>query len=332
MARTIELRSKATKVFDYRKTDISSFIPAFTPDEGQLEKDIERVLKAHGVKESPAAVAAGDMVTLSLRSGTAKFNKDKIVVMVGKGLYSKELEEKLIGLEKGVSFTVTADGADVSGTVEQIIRTILPELTDESVAGFGMDGIATVTDLKGYCVDKQLDRILDDCEEMDMASAMVWQALSENCEFVLDEEELSRALKIAEERKAEIESREPVFSTEEEEQAFLKEYEEEYGEPYVELDLGEFTKEMAMAELKLGAIGCEAARREGKLLTEEDYDEYIRRYMEALPGATREEVRQKFPMEEYAKQEYNNRICDELDDYVRETFKRKMNPYRREAE
>ncbi len=326
----IELKSKVTKVYDYKQTDIRKYIPDYTPDEAQLEKDIARVLKSHGEKVSPDTVEEGDMVTLSLESEAEKYNKSGLVVMVGKGLYSRELEKKLIGLEKSVPFTVTADGKEVRGTVEQIRRTIIPELTDENVAAFGMDGIMTVEDLKSYCVDRQLDRMLDDSEDMEMASAVLWQNLSENSEFVLDEGEVARAMELAEAKRVDLESQKPVFETKEEEEAFHKEFEEEFGEPYQEMDIAAFVVDMYTMELKLAAMGCEKARREGSLLTEDDYEEYIRRHMEALPGESREEVLRKYTVEEFAKFEYNNLICDELDDYVRESFKKAMNPYRRQ--
>jgi FKBP-type peptidyl-prolyl cis-trans isomerase (trigger factor) len=327
MAKTIELRSKVTTVYDYKTVDISSYIPAFTPDEAQLEKDLMRVLKAHGTKESPITVEEGDMVTLSCDSETPRFNKNQLVVMVGKGLFSKDLEAQLPGKKLGVPFTVTADGVKVHGLVEKISRTILPELTDENVAGFGMEGIETVTDLKRYCVDRQLDRMLDDSEDMDFASAAVWQALSDNSEYVLDEGEKARALVRAEAKEAEIESQKPVFETEEERQKFLADYEEEYGEPYEDVDIGKLMREMFLTELKIGAMGCETARREGSLLTEDDYSDFIRRYMEAMPDATEEDVRRKYAVEDYAIEQYNSIICDRLDLYVRETFKKAMNPY-----
>ncbi len=328
MAATIELRSKATSVYDYTKVDISSYIPAFTPDEALLEKDIDRILKAHGAKVTPETVEDGDMVTLSCDSEIPKFNKKNIIVMVGKGLFSKDFEAQLIGKKKDVPFTVTVDGAEVHGCVDKILRTVLPALTDESVAGFGMEGVETVEDLKRYCVDKQLDRLLDEIDEMEMASAAVWQTLSDNSEYTLDEEEKAHALERAAAKTAELESQKPVFNTEEERQAFLAEYEEEYGEPYEEMDFGKFMHQMFLTELQIGAMGCETARREGILLTEEDYNEYIHRYMEAIPGSTEEEIRQKYTVEEYAIEQYNNLICDRLDLYVSETFKNAMNPYR----
>ena len=328
MAATIELKSKATGIFDYTSMDLTPYIPAFTPDEAKLEKDIERVLKAHGTKESPVTVEDGDMVELSCDSETPKFNKKKIIVMVGKGLFSKEFEEKLVGKKLGVPFTVTADGAEVHGLVEKITRLVLPALTDENVAGFGMEGIATVDDLKAYCVDKQIDRLMDEMEEAEQASAALWQALSENCTFTLDDAEVARAQAAAEKKAAELEDQKVVFESEEEEQAFPKEYEEEYGESYQDLDMGKLVQDMYMTELRIAALGCETARREGTLLTEDDYDAFVRRYMEALPDRTEEEIRQLYPVEVFAKEQYNDIICERLDKFVADTFKKAMNPYK----
>lgn len=57
-------------------------------------------------------------------------------------------------------------------------RTVLPELTDEIVASFQMEGISTVSDLRRYCVGKQVETFLLEDEVPDTASAFVWQEVA----------------------------------------------------------------------------------------------------------------------------------------------------------
>ncbi len=328
MADVLKLKSKATKVYDYRNTDITGFIPEFTPDEEQLKKDLERILKAHGEKEAADTAEDGDMIMLDMESELPRYNKKNVLVPLGKGLFNKGLESQLMGARVGEPFDLTVDGNHVTGIVTKSTRTILPELTDENVAAFGMEGIKTVNDLKAFCVDKQITNMLDECEDADQASAQVWKDLSENSEFELDEEELKRADVQAEAKAAEIESQKPVFDTEEERETLLREYEEEYGVAYEDMDVYEFIYDMYHMELKLGAMGFEQAMKEGRALTEDDYQEYISRMAEAYPDKSRSEIEADHTREQYIKQEYNNIICDELDDYVAAAFKKKMNPYR----
>lgn len=328
MAEVLRLKTKAIKVFDYRNLDLSEFVPEFTPDEGALKKDMDRMLKAYGKKIEGETVEAGDMIVLTCESDTPKFNKKGITVIVGKGFFSKDLEAKLVGLKKGEEFRLEADGAKITGTVDKITRTIMPELTDGSIASLGIEGVGSVKDLKALCVDKQIAKLLDDIEEADMASAYLWQKLSEESVFELDGEELRKADEQAEAKKKELEAQRPVFETEEERIRFEKEYEEEYGEPYSEVDLSEFTRSIYRMELQLGAMGYEEAIRQDKVLTYDDYEKYIGSLKEYFPDLSMDEMKAKFPVDNFAKERYNDIICKELDEHVHSEFKRKMNPYR----
>ena len=328
MAEVLRLKTKAIKVFDYRNLDLSEFVPEFTPDEEALKKDMDRMLKAYGKKIEGETVEAGDMIVLTCASDTPKFNKKGLTLIVGKGFFSKDLEAKLVGLKKGEEFRLEADGAKITGTVDKITRTIMPELTDESIASLGIEDVGSVKDLRMLCVDKQIEKLLDDIEEADMASAYLWQKLSEESVFEMDEEELRRADEEADIKEKEMEENKTVFETEEERLAFEKEYEEEYGEPYSELDLGEFTKNMYRMELKLGAMGYEEAVKQDKVLTYDDYEKYIESLKEYFPDLSIDEMKAKFTVDSFAKERYNDIICKELDEHVHSEFKNKMNPYR----
>ncbi|MBO5994416.1 MAG: hypothetical protein J6Q41_02745 [Firmicutes bacterium] len=328
MAKELTLKSKVLKVFDYKTVDIDEYIPEFTPDEKILQKDIERIFKAFGRKEAGESVEPGDMVVLTCRSEIPKFNKNGITVPMGKGFFSKELEEKLIGVKAGETFNVDIDGKEVTGTVDRIVRITIPEVNDENVAALGMEGIATVKDLKRYCVDKQIDRLLDDMEDCDRASAVVWQALNDNSEFELDEGELNRAMEDAEKKIEGMKNMGPMFDSPEEEEAYNREFEEEYGEARKDIDLDEMIKNMYLMEVKLGALGCEEASKRGMLATEDEYDEYINSIRDYYPGITLDELKFRKPVDLFLKERYNDIICKELDDYVHSEFKKKMNPYR----
>ena len=328
MAEVLKLKSRALKVYDYRNTDITGYIPEFTPDEKQLEKDLDRILRAHGERVAAETAEEGDMIVLDLESENERFNKKGVMVPLGKGIYNKELEAQIMGNKVGEEFIAVVDGKEVKGVVTRSTRTILPELTDENVAKFGMEGISTVKDLKALCVDKQIANLLDESEAADQASAAVWKALSDNSEIELDPEELKRADEAAEIKRAELESQKPVFETEEEKETFLREYEEEYGIPYEDVDFGTFVYDMYRMELNLAVLGYEQAVKEGRALTEDDYQQYVGRIQEAYPDMSKEQIEADHTREDFLKQEYNNLICDELDEYVAAAFKKKMNPYR----
>ena len=328
MAEVLRLNSKAIKVFDYRTVDISEFIPEFHLDEDVLKKDVERMFKAFGSKQLAESVKEGDMAVITCSSDIPKFCKKNITVIIGKGFFSKELEEKLIGAKAGEEFCVTVDGEEVRGTVDRVVRMVIPELNDENVKALGIEGVDTVNDLMRYCVDKQIEKLLDDMEEADQAAAVVWQALSNNSEFELDEEELEHANEAAEAKIREMKKNKPQFSSEEEKAAFEKEYEEEYGEPYEDVDMDGMIRDMYLLELKLGAMGYEEAVKTGRALTTDDYENYIDSIRDYFPGMTTVQLKAANPVETFAKERYNDIVCKELDDYVRACFKEKMNSYR----
>ncbi|MBQ7702895.1 MAG: hypothetical protein IJT40_00820 [Firmicutes bacterium] len=328
MAKELTLKTKATKIFDYTTVEIDGYIPEFTPDEAAMKKDIDRLFRAYGRKVEGETVEDGDMIVLTCTSETPKFNKTGITVLVGKGLFSKELEEKLLGVKAGEPFSLTVDGVEVTGTVDRITRTVLPELNDENVAALGLDGVETVHDLKRYCVDKQIDRLLDEMDECDQASAVVWMALNDNSEFELDEEELNQAMEEAEKKIAELNAAEPTFESPEEEEAYKAEFEEESGEAREEIDMDEMVRGMYLMEVKLGAMGYEEAVKRGLLVTEEDYDKFIDSIKEYYPNQTLDEVKAAHPVEKFARERYNDIICKDMDLYVHNRFKEKMNPYR----
>ena len=75
-------------------------------------------------------------------------------------------------------------------------------------------------------------------------------------------------------------------------------------------------------------MGYEEAVENGTVLTYEDYEKHINSLKEYFPDLSMDEMKEKFTVESFAKERYNDIICNELDEYVHSEFKKKMNPYR----
>lgn len=305
MAEYVKLKSVATRVADFASFDITPFLPEFTPDEALIEKDIQRQRSRHGQKKECDSVAFGDLVVLSCMSENEKFCKKSISIPVGKGLFSRELEEKLVGLEVGKEHILTVGESSVTLCVEKAVRTVLPELRDEVVASWGMEGVDSVAALRRFCINRQIEAMLPDCEEADMASAAVWRFLSDNSEVILDEQELAEARKEAEEKLAELGSMDTT----------------EDGP-----DMTQMVHDMFMTGLKMGAIGQRMAEDAGALLTADDYESYVRVRMEAFPDKTEAEIRAKYIPAEFSKYQYGDNVAQMLDQFIAESFKRGLNP------
>ena len=304
MAETIKLKSRALEVYDFRQVDISQFITGFTVDETQYQKDLERVLRRYGRKEDAQRVCDGDTVTLNCSSEAERYNKNNVPVPVGKGLFSRELESRLIGMKKGEKKTLTADGKAVEVEIVRISHTVLPELTDENVAAFGMEGVATVDDLRRYCIAKQVDGFLLEDENPDMASAFVWQEVVKRSRIERDEQECARALERA---KAKL--------------AKLNEEMEDDGESGISQDM---LNSMFLTELDLAAVGAELMARDGRKLTLDEYTAYIDKLTEAYPDRTRQQLERENGVETFALERYADYLAQTIDRYVAEAFKKAL--------
>lgn len=129
------------------KVDLSTI-----PGEKELEETFKkRLLKSYmTLKTLPQGepVCKEDIVTISLESTLPKFNKSKIQVTVGTGLFNKEIEASLIGKRCGESYVVTAQDTQVKVAVLEIKRKEVPPISDAMVVELGIEGIDTIEKYK----------------------------------------------------------------------------------------------------------------------------------------------------------------------------------------
>lgn len=134
--------------FPYEKVDFNRYYDAYMAQEDAIRKipseeeltelAYKGLVKDHLVllpvpEEEPAK--AGDTVTFQTKSEIAKFNKEKVTVSIGRGLYNKDLEEAAAGKRKGDSYELTINDKLVEVTVLEIKRKQEPaEVTDDMVA------------------------------------------------------------------------------------------------------------------------------------------------------------------------------------------------------
>lgn len=119
------------------------------------------IVKAHiELKEVPEETKAeeGDTLTLHTESVLPKFNKEKVTVSIGRGLYDKALELALVGKVKGECICTTVKGEDVTAQILEIKRKTVPEPTDEMVAelqekDYQGNEIKTVEEYEKYMVE-----------------------------------------------------------------------------------------------------------------------------------------------------------------------------------
>ena len=309
MGETLKLKSRASKVYDIRQVDISQFLTGFTVDEARYRRDLERLLRRFGTKTEADVVSEGDSVIVSCSSTMQRYNKTSLPVVVGKGIFNPVVEAALVGMALGETKTVTVHGYDrrfpdydVTLTVKKILHTVLPELTDATVASFGLEGISTVADLRAFCVGRQVETFILDDEAADMASAYVWQEIAKNSQVERDYDELCFQFEKAKRKMAEID-------------AMPKDGEEDAGITI------EMLVQMYTNELDLAAVGQHMMEEDGVCLTEDDYVGQIDKLVEAYPGKTRDEIESEAPRLEFTIVRSAEYLARAIDEYVASEFK-----------
>ena len=107
----------------------------------------------------------GDTAALKTESAIPKFNKERVTVTLGRGLYSKELEPQLIGKAVGDTVETEINGEKVRATVLELKRKQAPEPTDEMVQelaqkDYNGNPITTVSDYVQYIRETKTNEIL----------------------------------------------------------------------------------------------------------------------------------------------------------------------------
>ncbi len=277
----LKLKSKLISGKDYHEVDLSAFAVPLSLDTDRYNRDLCNFQRHFAVKVQAETVAEQDTVTISCTSENPKFRKNHITLRVGFGLFSKELEGKLIGMNKGEtkSFRVGAD--DVSVCVESVRREVLPELTDEFARSCGIQDIQTAEDIKKHCRFKQYDDILE--EPADNAFVELAGKITENSVFQLDERELEASRQLVS----------ALFqSNNVQENDFID------------------AAQMSESMLKSAVLG-ESIRT----LTDADYAAFIDKKIVAT-GCTEEEARAKYGRDAYLIEEYDSIFMDTLEAYA----------------
>lgn len=303
------LKSKVITYFDGKTIDLHSVIDPFAPDDEQARQALLRSQKRHGVLTAGEWVEDGDFVTLRCGSAVARFNKAAIPVTVGRGVFSRELEARLVGLRAGETARLQVDGQAVEVTVLEIKRRILPPLTDEAVKSWAMEGVDSVEALRRSVYNAQKREWL---EEMTPALA-VWLSEQEcgKSAFLLDGQELETAkaqsFHMAQDmlRSAGLD---PETASDEEVMAVCGQSKAEH---YAKLEA------LGVSGLKSSAIGAMLMERQGISLGEADYEaELLNRAQEI--GTDPETDRMTYPPENFIMQQTANYHYDLLEEYARQ--------------
>ena len=286
-------RSRVLDLYDINRIDVSEFVDPFVMEDGELEAELDRLRIRRSVLVDADQVEPDDFVRLDCRSGTPKFQKTGLELRVGKGLFSRELESAILGMRAGETRTVALPEAEAEVTICGIRRRVLPVLSDETVASWGLEGIRTVEALKRELRAKAKARYVEELAEP--LAAAISTAVNERSRFALDPEELRAVEAEGREMAADMlrgAGLDPETADDEAVRAVSGRTKQEHFD---------FLQELSVDGLKSTAIGARQMAQDGLTVTEADYRRAVASNAKGL-GVSVEEAARIMPWPKYLRQ------------------------------
>lgn len=302
-----QFRSQILSLCDYRDIPLEGLIEPFQADTEEIQAEIERLRKRNAPMQAAAQVAEGDFVTLSCVSQTAKFNKPSVSLNVGKYIFSRELEAAILDLACGEEKTVEIDGSPVTVCIQKIQRRVLPELSDELVESWNLDGILNLQALWESLEAQQKNTWLGQMQE-----GLALYLSSEVCKrssFRLDEAEVEAVKQDSYQFATQLIRNggfDPDTVTDEE-------LAQNCGRTKAEHFA--FIQELGIEEMQSALIGCKMMEADGVSFTREAYETALAEQMEYF-GYSKAQAEEKFPPFRFAKQFASNYKYNQIEAYA----------------
>lgn len=179
--------------------------------EEEAAREISNLCYLNKHMENVPVVEKGDIVSLALVSENPKYNKKRVFVNVGKNLFSKELEEKLISHKADDSFIAAIGNTNVNITILSAQRTVVPEISDEMIQKEGIEGVSTVEQYREY--RKKLFYEMTEDAYMDFYADEIYRKQFDESATHVEQDELQEWIRVwADVQKAKEEAHNMVFS------------------------------------------------------------------------------------------------------------------------
>lgn len=156
------MRSKLLQIFDYREVDISAFAMSFSPDMEAVQRELMQLANRKAVWKPVQYIQKGDLAVCRLSSQHPRFQKEQIKLMVGQGLFHRELEAQLLGLQVGQEAKLQVEETWIQVQVLSVLRKSIPEITDELIRSGDPRGPKTVEEYQKNLCLRQLEKAVEE--------------------------------------------------------------------------------------------------------------------------------------------------------------------------
>lgn len=160
----MNMESKIISLYDYNSIDLSPYVKKFTIDEDAIQTEITNIQNKYSKWEYGNTVCKSDIVICSLDSDEPRFNKKNIKIVVGSGMFNRELEEKIIGMAKGEKNAITISGEEVYVDILEVMHRVVPPFNDETIKKLGIDGVKSIGEFRDYLINKQKEELIKEIE------------------------------------------------------------------------------------------------------------------------------------------------------------------------
>ena len=297
--------AKLIKVYDFKQCELPEPLFKITIK----QKDIDHmVFKAAEhfltIEDRTDEIQEGDIVAVKIKSDDAFVASECERMTVGKGYFSPEIEEALMGKKKGDSFGMTVDGAHAEIDVLWVKRRVVPELNDEMAAKLEIEDVTSRDEYIAYATSE-----LENVEKEKKQNAiwlMVSKELLAKSEFDIDDAE------IEEQYKKDLAYMERELDSDFEEYMQVK-----YHGKTLDECKQNFKKEIEKT-LKICAIAQPMAEEDGIEWTKEEYEAVIADMVSE--DYTEEELKASMSCEDYVKQQQEAFLQGKILEYFDERF------------
>ena len=304
------MRSYVLSAKDPKQVDLSASLAVVLVDAEQVEAELRRIALPYVRWESVAEAAAGDLAVCRMRSELPRFERPKLKLMLGSGMFRREIEEAAVGMKPGEEKTVTLPEGPVQLTLLEVSRQTVPEPDDGMVRALGLDGIGTVEEYRAHLREKLR---LDAAKELSREPLeQLICAVLDGSEFVLYPEDWRRIVRQRLDRSRVLFRQEGIEMERAAPEDFtgripVKSYHE----------LVAMEQDDAWRTLCLCLLGMHWAEGDGFRPTEAAYAEELRSYCKTW-RATEEEARAVTPWESFVVGAYIGHAVDLLERVVLE--------------
>lgn len=269
------MESRVIKLYDYHQLDLSAYKQRFLVDEQMIQKEWKNLQNKHSEWEEGNAACNGDIVICNLSSERAKFQRRKIKLVVGSGMFHKELEQELVGMRKGQEKTAILkledDRTEVEIQVLDIWHRKVPEVTDALAKESGIEGVHTVEAFRDYYVGRQKKEFLEKMEYPALDYAV--HAVFDGSDILIKKRDWEEAVLMELEKYRELSRRDGLTLEEMTEQDFdgkipVKSYDQ----------LLCMVQDQNWESLMAYAVGKEYAKERGGEPTPEEYEKEMAEY------------------------------------------------------